>query len=82
VAAIDQLELLAGRKAADRPSAAAPTAAADADEDNLPIPSSAEIGANPPALPPRHSLGATRVAPATLREEHALANSEIRGMSV
>lgn len=35
-AAIDQLELLAGRKAADRPSAAA---AADADEDDLPIPS-------------------------------------------
>jgi hypothetical protein len=39
MAAIDQLELLAGRKAADRPSAAAPTAAADADEDDLPIPS-------------------------------------------
>ena len=39
MAAIDQLELLAGRKAADLPSAAAPTAAADADEDDLPIPS-------------------------------------------
>jgi hypothetical protein len=39
MAAIDQLELLAGRKAADRPSAAVPTAAADADEDDLPIPS-------------------------------------------
>jgi hypothetical protein len=39
MAAIDQLELLAGRKAADRPSAAAPTAAADDDEDDLPIPS-------------------------------------------
>ena len=39
MAVIDQLELLAGRKAADRPSAAAPTAAADADEDDLPIPS-------------------------------------------
>ncbi len=39
MAAIDQLELLAGRMAADRPSAAAPTAAADADEDDLPIPS-------------------------------------------
>jgi hypothetical protein len=37
MAAIDQLELLAGRKAADRPSAAAPTAAADADEDDLAI---------------------------------------------
>jgi hypothetical protein len=37
--AIAQLELLAGRKAADRPSAAAPTAAADADKDDLPIPS-------------------------------------------
>jgi hypothetical protein len=33
----DQLKLLASRKAADRPSAAAPTAAAD--EDDLPIPS-------------------------------------------
>ena len=39
MAAIDQLELLAGRKAADRPSAAAPTAAAAADENDLPIPS-------------------------------------------
>jgi predicted PurR-regulated permease PerM len=39
MAVIDQLELLAARKAADRPSAAAPTAAADADEDDLPIPS-------------------------------------------
>ena len=39
MAAIEQLELLAGRKAVDRPSAAAPTAAADADEDDLPIPS-------------------------------------------
>src|SRR3984893_11708258 len=39
MAAIDQLELPAGRKAADRPSAAVPTAAADADEDDLPIPS-------------------------------------------
>ena len=39
MAAIDQLELLAGRKAADRPSAGAPTAAAAADEDDLPIPS-------------------------------------------
>jgi hypothetical protein len=39
MAVIDQLELLAGRKAADRPSAAAPTAAAAADEDDLPIPS-------------------------------------------
>jgi predicted PurR-regulated permease PerM len=39
MAAIDQLELLAGRKAADPPSAAAPTAAADADEDDLQIPS-------------------------------------------
>src|ERR1700758_2075548 len=36
MAAIDQLEL---RKAADRPSAVAPTAAAAADEDDLPIPS-------------------------------------------
>jgi len=39
MAAMNQLELLAGRKSADRPSAAAPTAAADADEDDLPIPS-------------------------------------------
>ena len=39
MAVIDQLELLAGRKTADLPSAAAPTAAADADEDDLPIPS-------------------------------------------
>jgi hypothetical protein len=39
MAVIDQLEPLAGRQAADRPSAAAPTAAADADEDDLPIPS-------------------------------------------
>jgi predicted PurR-regulated permease PerM len=38
MALIDQLKLLASRKAADRPSAAAPTAAA-ADEDDLPIPS-------------------------------------------
>jgi predicted PurR-regulated permease PerM len=38
MAVIDQLKLLASRKAADRPSAAAPTAAA-ADEDDLPIPS-------------------------------------------
>ena len=39
MAVIDQLELLARRNAADLPSAAAPTAAADADEDDLPIPS-------------------------------------------
>jgi predicted PurR-regulated permease PerM len=39
MAAIDQLELLAGRKADDRPLAGAPTAAAAADEDDLPIPS-------------------------------------------
>ena len=39
MAAMNQLELLAGRKAADRPSAAAPTTAADADEDDLTIPS-------------------------------------------
>jgi predicted PurR-regulated permease PerM len=39
MAVIDQLKLLASRKAADRPSAAAPTAAAAADEDDLPIPS-------------------------------------------
>jgi predicted PurR-regulated permease PerM len=39
MAVIDQLKLLASRKAADRPAAAAPTAAADADEDDLPIPS-------------------------------------------
>jgi predicted PurR-regulated permease PerM len=38
MAVIDQLELPASRKAADRPSAAAPTAAAGADEDDLPIP--------------------------------------------
>jgi predicted PurR-regulated permease PerM len=38
MAVIDQLKLLASRKAPDRPSAAAPTAAA-ADEDDLPIPS-------------------------------------------
>jgi predicted PurR-regulated permease PerM len=37
MAVIDQLKLLASRKAADRPSAVAPTAAAD--EDDLPIPS-------------------------------------------
>jgi hypothetical protein len=37
MAVIDQLKLLASRKAANRPSAAAPTAAAD--EDDLPIPS-------------------------------------------
>jgi predicted PurR-regulated permease PerM len=39
MAVIDQLKLLARRKAADRPAAAAPTAAADADENDLPIPS-------------------------------------------
>ena len=38
MALIDQLKLLGSRKAADRPSTAAPTAAA-ADEDDLPIPS-------------------------------------------
>jgi predicted PurR-regulated permease PerM len=38
MAVIDQLKLLGSRKAADRPSTAAPTAAA-ADEDDLPIPS-------------------------------------------
>jgi predicted PurR-regulated permease PerM len=37
--AIDKLKSLASRKAADRPSAAAPIAAAPADEDDLPIPS-------------------------------------------
>jgi hypothetical protein len=37
MALIDQLKLLGSRKAADRPSTAAPTAAAD--EDDLPIPS-------------------------------------------
>jgi hypothetical protein len=36
---IDQLKLLASRKAADHPSTAAPTAAAAADEEDLPIPS-------------------------------------------
>jgi predicted PurR-regulated permease PerM len=39
MAVIDQLKLLASRKAADRPLAAAPSAAAAADEDDLPIPS-------------------------------------------
>src|ERR1700738_5489822 len=38
MALIDQLKLLGSRKAATRPSPAAPTAAA-ADEDDLPIPS-------------------------------------------
>jgi predicted PurR-regulated permease PerM len=38
MAVIDQLKLLGSRKAADRPSTAAPTAAG-ADEDDLPIPS-------------------------------------------
>jgi predicted PurR-regulated permease PerM len=39
MAAIEKLKLLASRKAADRPSAAAAPAAAGADEDDLPIPS-------------------------------------------
>jgi len=39
MAVIDQLKLVAIQEAAERPSAAAPTAAADADEDDLPIPS-------------------------------------------
>jgi predicted PurR-regulated permease PerM len=39
MAVIEQFKLLASRKAADRPSAAAPTAGAAADEDDLPIPS-------------------------------------------
>jgi hypothetical protein len=39
MAAIAKLKLLASRKAADHPLAAAPGAAAAADEDDLPIPS-------------------------------------------
>ena len=39
MAVIDQLKLVASQEAAERPSAAAPTAAADADEDDLPTPS-------------------------------------------
>jgi predicted PurR-regulated permease PerM len=39
MAVIDKLKLFAGQKAPDHPSAAAPTAAAAADEDDLPIPS-------------------------------------------
>ena len=39
MAAIAKLKLLASRKAADRPLAAAPPDAAAADEDDLPIPS-------------------------------------------
>jgi hypothetical protein len=38
MAAIDKLKSLASRRAADRPSAAAPIVAAPADEDDLPIP--------------------------------------------
>jgi len=38
MAAIDKLKSLASRRAADRPSAAAPIVAAPAGEDDLPIP--------------------------------------------